>query len=95
MLYSAEAGSAWTLLFPHYSVVVPEPQVISIPVVFILPRDTARWNRYIDAWIGLNKTSRKVERLYDYWILGQGAEQRKRRWSVVKDILGWDSEEKP
>jgi ABC-type amino acid transport substrate-binding protein len=94
MLYSAEAGSAWTLLFPQYSVVVPEPIVISVPVVFALPNDTARWNRYVDAWIVLNKTSRKVERLYDYWVLGQGAEQRKRRWSVVHDILGWGSEEK-
>ena len=90
MLYSAEAGSAWTLLFPRYSVVVPEPNVISVPVVFALPADAARWNRYVNAWISLNKTSRKVERLYDYWILGQGAGEHKRRWSVVHDILGWD-----
>jgi hypothetical protein len=94
MLYSAEAGSAWTLLFPQYSVVVPEPRVISIPVAFVLPSDTTRWNRYVDTWIGLNKTSRSVKRLYDYWILGQGARQKKRRWSVVHNVLGWGGEEK-
>ena len=94
MLYSAEAGSAWTLLFPQYSVVVPEPSVISVPLVFLLPPDTARWNRYVDAWIGLNKTGHQVQRLYDYWILGQGAGKHKHRWSVVHDILGWGSEEK-
>jgi ABC-type amino acid transport substrate-binding protein len=94
MLYSAEAGSAWTLLFPQYSVVVPEPSAISIPVAFVLPSDTTRWNRYVDAWIGLNKTSRSVKRLYDYWILGQGAKQKKRRWSVVHNVLGWEDEEK-
>jgi Na+/H+-dicarboxylate symporter/ABC-type amino acid transport substrate-binding protein len=94
MLYSAEAGSAWTLLFPQYSVVVPEPNVISIPVAFVLPSDTTRWNRYVDAWIGLNKTSRSVKRLYDYWILGQGARQKKRRWSVVHNVLGWGGEQK-
>jgi Na+/H+-dicarboxylate symporter len=93
MLYSAEAGSAWTLLFPQYSVVVPEPRVVSIPLAFALPLETARWNRYVDAWVGLNKTSRRVERLYDYWILGHGAGQKKRRWSVVHNILGWDTEE--
>jgi ABC-type amino acid transport substrate-binding protein len=93
MLYSAEAGSAWTLLFPQYSVVVPEPNVIAVPLVFLLPPDTARWNRYVDAWIGLNKTSHQVQRLYDYWILGQGAEKHKHRWSVVHDILGWGREE--
>ena len=90
LLYSAEAGSAWTLLFPQYSVVVPEPNVISIPVAFVLPSDTTRWNRYVDAWINLNKTSRSVKRLYDYWILGQGAREKKRRWSVVHNVLGWE-----
>jgi Na+/H+-dicarboxylate symporter/ABC-type amino acid transport substrate-binding protein len=94
LLYSAEAGSAWTLLFPQYSVVVPEPYVISIPVAFVLPSDTTRWNRYVDAWIGLNKTSRSVKRLYDYWILGQGAKQKKRRWSVIHNVLGWGGEQK-
>jgi hypothetical protein len=75
-------------------VVVPEPNVISIPVAFVLPPDTTRWNRYVDAWIGLNKTSRSVKRLYDYWILGQGARQKKRRWSVVHNVLGWGGEQK-
>lgn len=95
MLYSAEAGSAWTLLFPDFSVVVPEPSVISIPVAFALPVDSPRWRRYVDAWIGLNKSGRRIERLYDYWILGRGAEDKKRRWSVVHNVLGIGREEKP
>lgn len=93
MLYSAEAGSAWTLLFPQYSVVVPDPHVISVPIAFALPSDAERWNRYVNAWIDLNKTSRQVQRLYDYWILGRGAEEKKRRWSVVHNVFGWGAEE--
>lgn len=88
LLYSAEAGSAWTLLHPQYSVVVPKPNVISIPVVFGLPNDTHRLADYVDAWIGTNRSSRKISQLYDHWILGRGATEERVRWSVVRNVLG-------
>lgn len=89
LMYSAEAGSAWTLLYPSFSVVLPKPGVISVPVVFGLPSDAPSLSRYINAWIALNKSSRQIDRLYKYWILGQGASHKKKRWSVVHNILGW------
>ncbi len=89
LVYSAEAGSAWTLLYPSFSVVLPKPGVISVPVIFGLPSDAPSLSRYVNAWIALNKSSRQIDRLYKYWILGQGASQKKKRWSVVHNILGW------
>jgi Na+/H+-dicarboxylate symporter/ABC-type amino acid transport substrate-binding protein len=90
LIYSAEAGSAWTLLYPSFSVVLPKPGVISVPVVFGLPSDAPALTRYINAWMMLNKSSRQIDRLYKYWILGQGASKKKKRWSVVHNVLGWD-----
>lgn len=89
LVYSAEAGSAWTLLYPSFSVVLPKPGVISVPVIFGLPSDAPSLSRYVNAWIALNKSSRQIDRLYKYWILGQGASHKKKRWSVVHNILGW------
>ena len=89
MLYSAEAGSAWTLLYPGFSVVVPNPNVISVPIVFGLPADAATLANYVNAWVSLNKSGSLVDRLYSYWILGKGARERKSRWSVVHNVLGW------
>jgi len=31
-----------------------------------------------------------IDHAYDYWILGKGAEQKRPRWSIVRDVLGWD-----
>lgn len=89
LVYSAEAGSAWTLLYPAYSVVIPKPGVISVPVVFALPSDAPALAKYVNAWIDLNKSSHKIDQLYKYWILGQGAKEKQHRWSVVHDVLGW------
>jgi hypothetical protein len=30
-----------------------------------------------------------MERGYDYWVLGKGAEEKRRRWSIMRDVLGW------
>jgi hypothetical protein len=30
-----------------------------------------------------------IQRSYDYWILGQGAVDKKQRWSIMRDVLGW------
>ena len=40
---SAEEGSAWSLLYPQFSVAVPQPDVVRIPVAFPLkPGDVNR-----------------------------------------------------
>jgi Na+/H+-dicarboxylate symporter len=95
MLYSAEAGSAWTLLHPEFSVVIPDPEVVSVPVVFGLPMGEPEFTNYVDAWINLNKSSGIITRLYDYWILGQGTKTGKKRWSVVHNVLGWGNGDTP
>jgi len=30
-----------------------------------------------------------VQRAYDYWVLGRGAEEKGPRWSIMRDLLGW------
>jgi ABC-type amino acid transport substrate-binding protein len=49
MLFSAEGGSAWTLIFPRFSVVVPQPNVITGPIAFATPRSAraARLRQYL------------------------------------------------
>ena len=31
----------------------------------------------------------EMQAAYDYWILGEGAEEQQPRWSIKKDVLGW------
>jgi Na+/H+-dicarboxylate symporter len=88
LVFSAEAGSAWTLVYPQFSVVVPE-RGIEAPVAFGLPTTTPRLERYVDTWVTLKRDEGTIEVLFDYWILGKGAEDTTPRWSVIRDVLGW------
>ena len=84
----AERGSAWTLRYPQYAVVVPE-QPILIPLALALPRDEPGVASFIDTWIELKRRDGTLDALYRYWILGLGADRQPPRWSIIRDVLHW------
>jgi ABC-type amino acid transport substrate-binding protein len=88
-LYTAEAGSAWSLLYPAYTVAIPQPVILKGPVAYQLPRGDREFVDFINVWVDLKKRDGTVAALYDYWILGKNAEPRQPRWSVIRNLLHW------
>jgi Na+/H+-dicarboxylate symporter len=88
-VYSAEAGSAWTLIYPRYSVAFPFPDIIKIPVAYAVPLDEQEMINFISTWVRLKKKDKTIESIYNHWILGKAAKQKEPRWCVIRDVLGW------
>jgi ABC-type amino acid transport substrate-binding protein len=86
-VYSAEAGSAWSLVYPDFSVVVPQPNIVGAPVSIAVPGDQLEFARFLNVWINLKKHDRTLNDLYDHWILGQSPVLRKPRWCIARDVL--------
>ena len=84
---AAERGSAWTLLHPEFTVVVPQPGLVRVPLAYPLVRDEA-WREFVNQWLELKRKDGTLDELYRYWILGRDAAQRRRRWSILDDVLG-------
>jgi ABC-type amino acid transport substrate-binding protein len=84
-----ERGSAWTLLYPQYSVIVPEPAGIRVPLAYPLAGDDQGFARFMNIWIDLKRKDGTMDALYQYWILGRNAEAPRPRWSVIRDVLHW------
>jgi Na+/H+-dicarboxylate symporter/ABC-type amino acid transport substrate-binding protein len=87
LVYSAEAGSAWSLVYPAYAVAVPQPDVLSVPLAYGMARDDRALVEFVDTWIGLKKKDRTIAALYDYWILGRNVVEPAPRWSVIRNVL--------
>jgi ABC-type amino acid transport substrate-binding protein len=85
----AERGSAWTLRLPQYSVVVPEPKSMQVPLAFALPHDEPGLATLVDTWIALKRSDGTIDELYQYWILGREAATVGPRWSIIRDVLHW------
>jgi Na+/H+-dicarboxylate symporter len=84
----AEVGSAWSLLHPEYSVVVPQPTLFKAPAGIAVSRASPDLAEFVNNWLVIQQASGAVQRAHDYWVLGRGAEEKKPRWSILHDVLG-------
>jgi ABC-type amino acid transport substrate-binding protein len=88
LIFTAERGSAWTLLHPELSIVVPMPRLVKVPLAYPLASDPS-FVRLVDTWIDLKRKDGTIQALYDYWILGRNAAPQTPRWSVIRNVLHW------
>lgn len=89
MVLSAEAGSAWTLVYPRFSVVVPEDRIVQAPVAIALAEGNLELSEFLDSWLELKNRDGTIDQLYEFWILGKGSQIKEQKWSVIKDVLHW------
>ena len=87
LVYSAEAGSAWSLIYPAYTVAIPQPDVLSVPLAYAMARGDRELADFVNTWIDLKKRDQTIAKLYDYWILGRAAVEREPRWSIIRNVL--------
>jgi Na+/H+-dicarboxylate symporter len=88
-LLPAERGSVATLVRPDFTVVVPEPGLIKVPLAYPMSRHDDRWEAFVNTWVELKRRDGTIDKLYRHWILGQDAVKTQPRWSVVRNVLHW------
>ncbi|MDH3971017.1 MAG: transporter substrate-binding domain-containing protein, partial [Gammaproteobacteria bacterium] len=88
LLASAEAGSAWTLLYPEYGVAIPNGLSVKAPAAIALPDGDSDYVSYINTWLLLTEKNGFIDQLYNYWILGEEYQPGEPRWSIMRNVLG-------
>jgi len=89
LIMLAETGAAWSLLHPQYSVVIPQPDPLRWPAGVVTRKASADLAEFVDDWLVVQKASGVVSRAYDYWVLGKGGQATRKRWTILRDVLGW------
>ena len=70
MLFGAAASSAWTLLNPSYTVVVPKPELAPLFMAFPINKNDHSFELFMRNWITMKQQSKTLDKLFDYWIKG-------------------------
>jgi ABC-type amino acid transport substrate-binding protein len=94
-LMPAEQASAWTLLYPQYTVVVPQPNPVQLPSAFGVASQGEELRALINEWVIFADTAGLIDEAYTYWVLGKGAEDTSPRWSILRNVIGWGKEADP
>jgi Na+/H+-dicarboxylate symporter/ABC-type amino acid transport substrate-binding protein len=85
---NAEVGSAWTLMYPQYTVVRPQGFSAQTPLHYYVAKPT-QLRDFMDSWLKLKRQDGTVGQLYDYWILGNSDAKLEPRWCILHNVLGW------
>ncbi len=85
---AAEKAAALSLLYPHFSSIVPTPAV-HLPAAFPIPHGEEELADYMKIWLTIRQKDGTIRNLYDYWVLGKKEKEVVRRWSVIRDVLHW------
>jgi len=89
LVLPAERGSAWTLMYPAYSVVVPGPDPIRVPLAYPIGKRDQYLAAFVNTWIALKRKDGTLDAAFKYWILGRDAAPRQPRWSIIRNVLHW------
>ncbi|MEM9643565.1 MAG: cation:dicarboxylase symporter family transporter [Planctomycetota bacterium] len=89
LLISAESGSTFTLMYPSYEVVIPEPLSVQVPLFYAIADRDSDMKDLLEHWMSLRKKDGTASEYYDHWVLGKTTEERPPRWCVIRDVLHW------
>jgi ABC-type amino acid transport substrate-binding protein len=85
----AEEAAALTIVYPHFSHVVPQPPIF-LPVSYAVALGNDDLLRIANSWILMTKEAGLIDALYRHWMLGEAIEKDKLpRWSIIRNALGW------
>ena len=85
-----ERATAYSLLHPQFSVVVPSPGLGATPIAYSVPAHEEPLLALVNAWIEQARANGLIEAKLEYWVHGQGTRaERGPRWSIASDVLGW------
>ncbi|MCA9197953.1 MAG: cation:dicarboxylase symporter family transporter [Planctomycetales bacterium] len=89
LLINAESGSAYTLFYPSFEVIIPQDLKISMPLFYAIGNRDAEMREFLEHWIHLRTKDGTYRVNYEYWVLGKSQRPAQRRWSIIRNVLGW------
>jgi ABC-type amino acid transport substrate-binding protein len=76
-------------MYPAYSVVVPGPEPIRVPLAYPIAKRDQALAAFVNTWIALKRKDGTLDAAYAHWILGRDAAPRRPRWSILRNVLHW------
>lgn len=84
-------GISWTLRYPQFSVVTPNPPLGKDSLAYAVRADADRFLCFINQWLKLKQNEEFTEKQYDLWVLGktENLTPEEPRWSIIRNVFHW------
>ena len=89
VVMTAEAGSAWCLIYPGFSVAVPRDRIVKAVLAYPVAQRDAEFAAFVSDWIEIKRMEGTLDSLFEHWILGRDATASEPRGALIDDWLGF------
>ncbi|ACL17411.1 cation:dicarboxylate symporter family transporter [Methanosphaerula palustris] len=93
LITTAEEGYTMTMQYPFYDVAIIEPND-SYQMMYgyaVAQNSSDTYLMSLNYWLKMEKDYGNLNEKYNYWILGKDAGLTEPRWSVVRNVLHWET----
>jgi len=91
-IWTLEQARAWVALRPGYTAVVPKDMGGELLLAYLMPKGSEDLREFLNYWTRLQYANGLHDRLAQKWISGQPQSSNAPRWSVLRNVLGWDDD---
>ena len=88
-IWTLEQAGALARANAGITAVVPKDLGSPFFFTYLMPPNSQEMVHFVNYWLELRKANGFRAREMSYWIEGQPRDTTERRWSVVRDVLGW------
>ncbi|MCB1135422.1 MAG: cation:dicarboxylase symporter family transporter [Chlamydiia bacterium] len=88
MFWIVAHATAWALIEPNWTVVIPQPVMGHSHLAFALGSADEELQEIIDYWLELQQDTGLFEELSQLWIMGREPRMEP-RWSIMRELLHW------
>jgi ABC-type amino acid transport substrate-binding protein len=90
MFTGFDRGTAASLMYPEFGVVIPTPEPGSVPMAFIVPTGEESLLDLVNSIADVGSANGLFKQKLDYWVGGMGRQgDQSPRWSIARNVLGW------
>lgn len=92
LLWADHEATAWILKHRNYRIMFPTPAFGQDTKCYVIRQGDTDFLEYLNNWLILKKEEGFFDHQYNLWIQGKtdSIEVKRRRWSVIKDVMKWD-----
>ena len=89
-IWTLEQAKAWVTPRPGYTAVVPKNLGGRFLFAYLLPPKSHDLREFLDYWMQLQRANGLHDRLVHKWIDGKPEPMTVPRWSILRNVLGWE-----
>ena len=91
-IWTLEQAKSWAEPRHDYTAVVPKDLSSPFLIAYMLPKDAVQFTQFLNYWMRLQSANGFNERMEHHWLDDKPELKQAPRWSIVKDVLGWESD---